>query len=148
MKKIILLILGSGILALSVYAFSPLLYDKKVSENISQISPGQVALNMSDSSLSNARVDAIETVSTGTFQGIGVHSGKGEAKILKNGDTHFVRLDDNFEVTNGPDLYVYLGRNGQYDPQAEVARLKGNVGGQNHEIPAGIEESRYNEVWI
>ena len=66
-----------------------------------------------------------------------------------------LRFED-FEVTNGPDLYVLLS------PAADVAssdeldaagyvelgELKGNIGSQNYEIPAEVEVAEQGSVII
>ena len=61
---------------------------------------------------------------------------------------HCSALEDNFEITNGPDLFVYLGKDGEYDKNANLGGLKGIVGGQNYLIPREIGISKYNEVWV
>lgn len=67
------------------------------------------------------------------------HQGEGNAKIyqLPNGD-HLLRFED-FEVTNGPDLRVYLVKEenptkDQVKNGLEIAKLKGNKGNQNYNI--------------
>jgi hypothetical protein len=60
--------------------------------------------------------------------------------------TCILRLGDDFRVTNGPDLYVYLSAQPEprssaelHDPHAfEVAPLKGNLGDQNYILPADL----------
>ena len=84
----------------------------------------------------------------GTFSGLAGHNGSGKATLIKVGDKYYVRFEDDFRVTNGPDLYVDLGRSGEHDGAARLGRLKGSVGGQNYEVPAGIDVSAYNEVWV
>ena len=84
----------------------------------------------------------------GTFSGLAGHNGSGKATLIKVGDKYYVRFEDYFRVTNGPDLYVDLGRSGEHDGAARLGRLKGSVGGQNYEVPAGIDVSAYNEVWV
>jgi len=59
-------------------------------------------------------------------------------------------------VTNGPDLYVYLSTEPAPTSSAqlhqggelEVARLKGNVGSQNYDLPADVDLSRFRSVVI
>ena len=68
-------------------------------------------------------------------------------------DEHFAselrqEIEDNFNVANGPDLYVGLGKDGEYKKGTEIARLKGNIGSQNYEVSADINLEDYNEVWI
>jgi hypothetical protein len=56
---------------------------------------------------------------------------------------------------NGPDLYVYLSTNpvdGEEqafdDEYVSLGRLKGNLGDQNYEVPAGTDLDRYPTVVI
>ena len=77
------------------------------------------------------------------------HHAEGNAVLLRLEDGSFaVRFEDNFKVTNGPDLFVYLGKDGAYDKEALLGGLKGSVGGQNYIIPADIDAAAYNEVWV
>ena len=81
-----------------------------------------------------------------------LHRGSGTATIYNLGDdAHTLRLE-NFDVTNGPDLFVLLLK----DPEGrdkdqgyvDLGRLKGNRGNQNYEIPFDIDPSEYNSVMI
>ena len=90
----------------------------------------------------------------GTFVGADAfHMGEGVATIFSQGDQSVLRLED-FTVTNGPDLHVLLVQNidgtssselGEY---IDLGSLKGNVGNQNYEIPAGTDLSQYSGVMI
>ncbi len=93
-------------------------------------------------------VETMQTIGAGTFDGLAGHSGEGRAELLLVNGKYFLRFEDDFQVTNGPDLYVGLGRSGEYAKEAEIARLKGNVGSQNYEIPSSIDINKYNEVWV
>ncbi len=84
------------------------------------------------------------------------HRGSGSATIYLLPDgSHLLRLE-NFEVTNGPDLRVLLAMPG--DPMSRdelqaggythLAKLKGNMGNQNYEIPADINLDEQNSVII
>ncbi len=86
-----------------------------------------------------------------------VHKGSGEATFYRLPDGQVVlRLEDNFKVTNGPDLYIYLA--GHAAPRTsmqlhengafEVAQLKGNIGGQNYTLPADFDPAQYKSVVI
>jgi hypothetical protein len=84
------------------------------------------------------------------------HKGSGQATIymLENGE-RVLRLE-NFQVTNGPDLHVYLA--GHPDPLTssdfhsqdiiDLGQLKGNIGSQNYTIPAGVDLSAFNSIVI
>jgi len=83
----------------------------------------------------------ILTLAEGTFEGRGRYSAAGTAIVLGDGtDQRFLRFEDDFEVSNGPDLFVFLGNGGDDygDPEQwiELGVLTGNVGAQNYEIPA------------
>ncbi len=90
-------------------------------------------------------------IGSGEFNGTdSFHQGSGEAKIYSVGDANFLRFE-NFSVTNGPDLRVYLSKEANPDKEAvknglEVARLKGNKGNQNYELPTSADE--YKSVVI
>jgi Electron transfer DM13 len=86
---------------------------------------------------------------TGTFIGIGdgFHKVDGVAKVIPVDSAQILRLE-NFKATNGPDLYVYLSKDKSASDFINVGRLKGNVGNQNYEIPAGTDLSKYNTVLI
>ena len=84
------------------------------------------------------------------------HEGSGTASIYQLPDgTRVLRLE-NFDVLNGPDLYVWLsGALDAGDEQAildggyvSLGRLKGNQGNQNYELPADLDLSKYHSVTI
>ena len=69
--------------------------------------------------------------------------------------SHLLRLED-FDVTNGPDLRVLLAEAGdpmtrdelQAGGYTHLAKLKGNKGNQNYEIPADVNLDEQNSVII
>ncbi|HEY0605786.1 MAG TPA: DM13 domain-containing protein [Herpetosiphonaceae bacterium] len=92
---------------------------------------------------------------SGAFHPV-THEGTGTASIYELPDgTRVLRLE-NFEVLNGPDLYVWLSTAADADnartildnPYAELGRLKGNQGNQNYELPADLDVSAFNSVTI
>lgn len=97
--------------------------------------------------------DTPTVIATGTFMDAdNFHKGSGSATLYTLADgSNVVRLED-FEVTNGPDLHVLLSTSD--DPAADLGdyldlgSLKGNVGNQNYDIPAGVDVSRYRSVII
>jgi hypothetical protein len=80
--------------------------------------------------------------------GDGFHKAEGIAKVidLTDGRT-FLRLE-NLKTTNGPDLYVYLSTGTDTSEIVDLGKLKGNIGNQNYEIPAGTDLSKFNTVLI
>ena len=80
--------------------------------------------------------------------GDGFHKAEGVAKVINLADGKiFLRLE-NLKATNGPDLYVYLSTGKDATDIINLGRLKGNIGNQNYEIPAGTDLAKYNTVLI
>jgi hypothetical protein len=82
------------------------------------------------------------------------HQGSGTAQLVSVAGRSELRFEE-FRVTNGPDLYVYLAVHPQPRTRAEVdqgfvnlGRLKGNIGPQAYPIPAGADAARYRSVVI
>ena len=86
------------------------------------------------------------------------HRGSGTATVYQLGanGARVLRLDD-FRVTNGPDLRVLLANfpnpteRGHLEPPnsyVELARLKGNVGAQNYDIPDDFDLAMAGSVVI
>jgi len=83
------------------------------------------------------------------------HPTEGSAVVLGDGSgQRFLRFED-FRTDNGPDLNVYLSAAptdapaGQFDDDfVDLGDLKGNVGSQNYEIPAGLDLDHYSTVAI
>jgi hypothetical protein len=92
---------------------------------------------------------------TGEFHPV-THEGQGSASIYELPDGRRVLRLENFEVLNGPDLYVWLSSAPDADNAQTIlnsnyvslGRLKGNKGNQNYELPADLDVSRYNLVTI
>lgn len=129
-KKTLLILLG--IIAIGVIAFliSPLLYDRTVSESMPEILP-----------------EAMESSTSGTFVGLGGHQASGHVVRLQTSEGDVIRFEDDFSMTNGPDVFVYLGKNGHIDLEKRLSPLKGNKGAQNYAIPAEWADESYDEVW-
>lgn len=91
--------------------------------------------------------ETIETLAKGSFTSQ-AHETKGTAEIVKVGNKSFLRLSG-FHTSNGPDVRVYL-TNGENPSKASLplGAIKGNVGNQNYELPAGFDASKHNAVSI
>ncbi len=97
-----------------------------------------------------------ELILQGEFQDAdSFHQGSGQAQIYELPDGSYVLRFEAFEVTNGPDLHVLLVEHPAPAERAEVmvgyldlGSLKGNIGSQNYEIPAGTDISRFDSVVI
>jgi len=94
-------------------------------------------------------------LSEGTFRPL-EHDASGRALIVQTAEgTRFVRFED-LDVSNGPDLVVYLSelgpdqgwRDADDAEFVDLGELKGNMGDQNYELPASVDLSRFHSVVI
>ena len=80
--------------------------------------------------------------------GDGIHHAEGVAKEISTEDgSKFIRFE-NFKVTNGPNLYVYLATDNSTSDFVDLGVLKANIGNQNYEIPEGTDLAKYKTVVI
>ncbi len=89
----------------------------------------------------------VVTVTTGSFID-GDHPTSGTGLTITDGSQTFLRFEG-FETDNGPDLNVYLRNSDDPDDYLDLGDLKGNIGDQNYELPAGIDLDRYDfvDIW-
>ncbi|HJT84792.1 MAG TPA: DM13 domain-containing protein [Nitrososphaeraceae archaeon] len=80
--------------------------------------------------------------------GDGFHMASGQVKLLQITDGTQILRFENLDVTNGPDLYVYLATDTTAKDFISLGRLKGNMGNQNYPIPENIDFEKYNTVLI
>lgn len=134
-------ILITAILVALIWFVLPLFFNKRVNETRQEItSPPANSQNSAKENL------LIAGERSGTFTGVAGHQSSGVATLISSDKGNFIRLEDNFSVTSGPDLYVYVGdKNGK---TKEIARLKGNQGGQNYQLPADVSPDSFDTVWI
>ncbi len=71
------------------------------------------------------------------------HQGSGDAILFQLSDGRYLLRFENFEVTNGPDLRVYVVPRANRDAvdisgYVDLGELKGNVGSQNYFIDADV----------
>ena len=101
-----------------------------------------------------APVDVAPVVSGQFRDADSSHRGSGTATIYELEDGSRVLRFEGFEVTNGPDLHVYLvpaenaGDEVSVDGYVDLGELKGNIGDQNYEIPADVDVSQFQSVVI
>ena len=133
MKRFVIAVIIVILAGVGYYLLSPLFIERPVNERIEDLMKGK---------------ETATTLATGQFVGLKGHSATGTARLIEINGMTYLRFDDDFRVTNGPDVYVYFGKDGAYRKDAQIAALKGNSGGQNYEIPADITPGDYNEVWV
>lgn len=117
--------------------------------------PERAFIDMRVSEAAPAR-DMTDTLRVGSFSPR-AHDGRGTVRILRLQDGRVILRFTEFETLNGPDLRVYLlgatDANNATELRSagfvDLGPLKGNVGDQNYEIPAGtvLEQQRAVSVW-
>ncbi|MDQ3585246.1 MAG: DM13 domain-containing protein [Acidobacteriota bacterium] len=94
-------------------------------------------------------------LASGSFHTV-AHETKGNAAVYQLPDgKQTLRLTD-FQTSNGPDVQVYLVKADDATDNDTVTRagfihigaLKGNIGDQNYELPAGVDLKQYRAVTI
>ena len=99
----------------------------------------------------------IKTLGSGAFQDAdAAHQGSGTATIYESATGTRVLRFTEFNVTNGPDLNVWLVNVDKVTTSDDVTRnewrelgpLKGNIGDQTYPIPADVDLGQYRSVII
>lgn len=81
------------------------------------------------------------------------HRGSGTATLVQMGDEHILKLE-NFESSDGPDLYVYLVENpntleaSELGETLDLGLLQSLTGDQEYVLPAGTDVSVYQGAII
>ena len=89
---------------------------------------------------------AFNLLKSGMFEGLAGHNAEGTAKIIQINDQTFLRFE-NFQVTNGPDLRVYITPDGDVKNGIHLEKLKGSKGDQNY-LLENIDVNEYDTVVI
>lgn len=160
-----------GLIVFAAWAASPLFYSRTVNETFPAAAPAAptamaeqlTSQAIADTAMSPAMVEqpaatalpagpiALQTGSLvdGSLPG---HHAAGTTTIYRLEDGRRVLRLENFDATNGPDLFVTL--HSGTDPEQDqgeyfqIAPLKGNRGDQNYDLPADIDLSQYKSVVI
>jgi hypothetical protein len=137
-KRILATVIAVPILALGWAAFRPelLFVNKTVNEKLPATSS-----------------ETTKILASGMFASQ-AHETKGTAQLLSVGGKTFVQLKD-FHTSNGPDVHIYLVKGTQGSPDEvnkngfiDLGTIKGNIGDQNYEVPAGTNLDEYKSVSV
>ena len=147
MKK---LILAGGIASIAVTIYFTGAYTYFIENRVSEELPQMTSANQQQT-LQEPRI-----IKQGNFVGADFfHKGNGQAYILEYPDGRKILRFENFEVVNGPDLYVYLseasaptGDLKSLGDYIDLGRLKDNIGDQNYELPQNISSNDYSSAVI
>ena len=141
--KVLILIVAVLLIGVGWYAFRPerALANKTVSDAMPSELQGQTA----------------KPLYSGQFSD-GVHPASGTASVYKTADGKMILRLTDLKTSEGPDVHIVFAPANQSALQSkkpgsglkyeEVALLKGNLGDQNYEIPAGLDVAHNNAVGI
>jgi len=151
------IVLGIGLLAVGAawYAFRPerLLVNRTVNEPL--LAPGADYHEIELVGRGLVPPPAFTALEIGHFQS-GAHETAGQATVYRlEGGKRLLRLTT-FRTSNGPDVHVYLVAAANVAADDDVKRadvidlgeIKGNIGDQNYELPAGTDLSKYRSVSV
>jgi hypothetical protein len=91
-------------------------------------------------------------IQTGQLFGID-HNAAGTATIYEQDGTYVLRFEEDTDIQNGPDLYVWLLPGTEYEggtpaEYIDLGTLKGTVGSQNYELPPEYDPETHRVVLI
>ena len=149
MRKFILiaaLILALALISIYYFGFQTYFIEDQVNEELPQMTPNGQELTSKEPKI----------IKQGNFiDSDFFHKGSGQAYILEYPGGRKILRFENFETTNGPDLYVYLsssaaptGNLKSLGEFIDLGQLKGNIGDQNYELPQNASINDLNSVII
>ncbi len=173
-RNSLILIVILALIPVGWYLLSPLFINREVSEALPVIpSPTTVvdgpeaaaeatkqmeeALTQTPTEMAEPMPEAasMQILAQGLFYHL-AHEGAGTAAIYLLADGSRILRLEGFTVLNGPDLHVYLTTQDpvlntvgvELDGAVDLGELKGNIGDQNYELPAGLDISLIKSVVI
>jgi hypothetical protein len=143
--KILFTLITFVVVFIGIFAFINV--NEKPSLEVKQ----QTNIIIPETSVTENKTMKTEATLNGTFKdGDAVHSGTGNVSIVKNEDQAILVFDDNFKVTNGPDLLVYLSPNLPDEPLgnfASLGKLKSISGKQAYNLPDNYTDYKTVVIW-
>ena len=91
---------------------------------------------------------AADSQRSGTFSGRSDHVTSGGVTLAKSGNTVTLTLHGNFSLDGAPDPWIGFGKNGRYIKATQFAKLKSLTGKQVYSVPASVDISLIDEVYI
>ena len=94
-----------------------------------------------------------ELISSGDLEGADAfHTGSGEVLLVRAPDGGVILRFQDYEVRNGPDLFVYLtpdpGGDVHADGAIEVDAIKATRGFVNYDLPGDVDPASFRTVVI
>jgi hypothetical protein len=91
-------------------------------------------------------------VTSGMFTGID-HDAAGTVNVYEQDGLFVLRFEDDTDIQNGPDLYVWVLPTESYDggtpgEYLDLGFLTGTVGSQNYDLPENFDPSVHRTVLV
>jgi Electron transfer DM13 len=157
------LAVGYGIVAAAaaILVVGPTLFDKEVNERVVTGTPASEARGdaagtregaaREEAGRGGGRPAGNIQVAAGSFESI-AHSGTGNAAVVELPSGKRMLTLTDFETDSGPDLRLYVSTgnpaSGDLGDFEDLGALKGNIGNQQYELPAGLSLDRYATVVV
>ena len=91
---------------------------------------------------------ADEVLGSAQFEGSSGHETSGGVTVVSTDNGVIVVLGEDFMFDGAPDPHVAFGTGGRFDPDSELGILASNSGTQTYRVPASLDISGYDEVYI
>ena len=85
---------------------------------------------------------------SGTFTGASNHVTSGQVEVVSTATGWEVHLKDDFSLDGAPDPRVGFGSSGKFADATDFEPLRSKTGAQIYKVPAGIDPTAYDEVYI
>lgn len=150
--KLIIGVIGVAVIAVAWWLISPLFLTETVDEGLPPNAVESPAPEEDESEQETSETPEAQTTQTevaGVFiDGEKNYETTGTIRSVEAEDGTYLRFEE-FETTNGPDLFVYLTKPGPETTEGiRLGALKGNTGNQNYLVPADVDLSEYSTVVI
>ncbi|MEM8831460.1 MAG: DM13 domain-containing protein [Cyanobacteria bacterium P01_G01_bin.19] len=89
-----------------------------------------------------------ELIETGSFVGQSGHTVSGEFQIIKQGETHYLVLQDNFKFDGAPDPKIGFSTNDEFSEDTLFSGLNLDEGKQIYRLPFDFDPAQYDEVTL
>lgn len=85
---------------------------------------------------------------SGSFTGLSNHVTTGGVEVVDTGNGWEIHLKDDFTFDGAPDPRVGFGKDGKFVDPTDFEPLRENAGAQVYKVPANIDPTQFDEVYI
>jgi hypothetical protein len=142
MKIILTLVALTVVGGVLWWAFSPLLFDVTVND---ELDPSIEAALSNDAQDSAPIAEDVQVRGPFPIIDTPTHPASGSVRVVETPTDTTIRFE-NYRGTNGPDLYVYLANDLEGNDVVSLGRARGNQGNINYTVPEGVNVSDYRYV--